>query len=89
VPTVAESGLPGFNIENWQGVFVPAGTLPEIIGRLARDIATVASEKEFSDRLTALGAVPTTTTPAEFAAFVREESIKYGRLVKASGAKVE
>jgi tripartite-type tricarboxylate transporter receptor subunit TctC len=89
VPTLAESGLPGFDIENWQGVFVPAGTPPEIVGRLARDIATVAGEREFTERLTALGAAPATMPPAEFAAFVREESIKYGRLVKASGAKVE
>jgi tripartite-type tricarboxylate transporter receptor subunit TctC len=89
VPTLAESGLPGFDIENWQGVFVPAGTPREIVSRLARDIATVASESEFTERLTALGAVPATMPPAQFAAFVREESIRYGRLVKASGAKLE
>ncbi len=89
VPTIAESGLPGFNIENWQGIFVPAGTPPEIIGKLARDIATVASEKEFADRLTAQGAAPSTMSPAEFTVFVRAESAKYGRLVKESGAKVE
>ncbi len=89
VPTAAESGLPGFNIENWQGIFVPAGTPPEIIGKLARDIATVASEKEFADRLTAQGAAPATMSPADFTVFVRSENAKYGRLVKESGAKVE
>ena len=89
VPTIAESGLPGFNIENWQGIFVPAGTPTEIVGRLARDIATVAAEKEFADRLTALGAAPATMSPAEFALFVKAENVKYGRLVKESGAKVE
>jgi tripartite-type tricarboxylate transporter receptor subunit TctC len=89
VPTVAESGLPGFNIENWQGIFVPAGTPPEIIDRLARDIATVAAEKDFAERLTAQGAAPATMSPAEFAMFVRSESAKYARLVKESGAKVE
>jgi tripartite-type tricarboxylate transporter receptor subunit TctC len=89
LPTVAESGLPGFNIENWQGIFVPTGTPPEIIGKLARDIAAVAAEKEFSERLTALGAAPETMTPANFAAFVRAENLKYGKLVKESGAKVE
>jgi len=89
LPTVAESGLAGFDIENWQGIFVPAATPPEIIAQLARDIATVAGEKEFSERLTALGAAPSTLSPAEFAAFVRAESVKYGQLVKASGAKVE
>jgi|SRR5450755_4249387 len=89
LPTVAESGLAGFDIENWQGIFVPAATPPEIIAQLARDIATVAGEKEFSERLTALGAAPSTLPPAEFAAFVRAESVKYGQLVQASGAKVE
>jgi tripartite-type tricarboxylate transporter receptor subunit TctC len=89
VPTVAESGLPGFNIENWQGIFVPAGTPPEIVAKLAHDIATVASEKEFADRLTAQGAAPATMSPADFTIFVRAENAKYGRLVKESGAKVE
>lgn len=67
----------------------PVATPPEIIAQLARDIATVAGEKEFSERLTALGAAPSTLPPAEFAAFVRAESVKYGQLVQASGAKVE
>jgi tripartite-type tricarboxylate transporter receptor subunit TctC len=89
VPTVAESGLPGFDIENWQGIFVPAGTPPGIVGKLARDIATVAGEKEFADRLTAQGAAPATLSPADFAIFVRAENLKYARLVKESGAKVE
>ncbi len=89
VPTVSEAGLPGFDIENWQGIFVPAGTPPEIIARLARDIGTVAREKDFSDRLTAQGAAPATMSPAEFGAFVRAERVKYGRLVKESGAKLE
>jgi tripartite-type tricarboxylate transporter receptor subunit TctC len=89
VPTVAESGLPGFNIENWQGIFVPAGTPPDIVAKLARDIAAVASEKEFADRLTAQGAAPATMSPADFTVYVRAENAKYGRLVKESGAKVE
>jgi tripartite-type tricarboxylate transporter receptor subunit TctC len=89
VPTVAESGLPGFNIENWQGIFVPAGTPPEIVAKLAHDIATVAAEKEFAERLTAQGAAPSTMSPADFTIFVRAENAKYARLVKESGAKVE
>ena len=48
VPTIAESGLPGFNIENWQGVFLPAGTRVETVAKLARDIASVASERAFA-----------------------------------------
>ena len=86
---MAEAGLPGFNIENWQGIFVPAGTPADVVNRLARDIATVAGEKEFSERLTSAGAAPEAMSPAQFTVFVRAENVKYGRLVKESGAKVE
>ena len=89
MPTVAESGYPGFNIENWQGVFVPAGTPKDIIDLLARDIATVAADKGFADQLTASGAVPATMSPADFGAFVRGESAKFSKLVKESGAKAD
>ena len=89
MPTVAESGYPGFNIENWQGVFVPAGTPKDIIDLLARDIATVAGDKGFADQLTASGAVPATMSPADFGAFVRGESAKFSKLVKESGAKAD
>ncbi len=89
VPTIAESGLPGFNIENWQGIFVPAGTAVETVVKLARDIATVASEKVFAERLTALGAAPATVPSPDFAAFVKAETAKYRKLVQEAGAKVE
>jgi tripartite-type tricarboxylate transporter receptor subunit TctC len=88
-PTVAEQGFPGFNIENWQGVFVPAGTPPAIVEQIARDIATVVSEKAFADQLTAQGASPVASKPAEFATFVRSESLKFSKLVKDSGAKAD
>lgn len=89
LPTIAESGFPGFNIENWQGIFVPTGTPAAVIAQLARDIATVAGEKAFSENLVAQGAAPATMTPADFANFVKEESQKFSRLVKESGAKVD
>lgn len=89
LPTIAESGLAGFNIENWQGIFVPSGTPTEIVNQLARDIATVAGEKAFVEGLVAQGATPSTMSPNDFSAFVREERQKYSRLVKESGAKAD
>jgi tripartite-type tricarboxylate transporter receptor subunit TctC len=89
VPTVAELGYPGFSIENWQAILVPAGTPQPIIEQLARDIATVAADKGFSDQVTAQGAVPAILGPTEFAAFLRTESAKYQKLVKESGAKAD
>jgi tripartite-type tricarboxylate transporter receptor subunit TctC len=89
VPTIAESGYPGFNIENWQGIFVPASTPKDIVEQLARDIATAAADKSFGEQLPAQGALPQTMTPAEFGAFVRAEQAKFSRLVKESGAKAD
>ncbi len=89
LPAMAESGYPGFHIENWQGIFVPSNTPKEIVEQLARDIATAAADKSFGEQLPAQGALPQTMTPAAFAAFVRAESAKFSRLVRESGAKVD
>jgi tripartite-type tricarboxylate transporter receptor subunit TctC len=88
VPTV-DSVLPGFDFENWQGVFAPRGTPDAIVAQVARDIATVAGDKSLAEQLSAQGAAPAPLAPAEFAAFVQKEREKYGALVKASGAKVD
>ncbi|MBX3674399.1 MAG: tripartite tricarboxylate transporter substrate binding protein [Burkholderiales bacterium] len=87
VPTVA-SVLPGFDFENWQGLFAPKGTPAAIVEQIARDYAAVA-DKSLADQLSGQGAAPAPTTPADFAAFVQKERQKYGELVKASGAKVD
>ena len=87
VPTVA-SVLPGFDFENWQGVFAPKGTPEAIVAQIAKDIASVV-DKSLAEQMAAQGAAPAPTTPAEFAAFVQQERRKYGALVKASGAKVD
>jgi tripartite-type tricarboxylate transporter receptor subunit TctC len=87
VPTVA-SELPGFDFENWQGVFAPKGTPDALVAQIAKDIAAV-SDKALAEQLAAQGAAPAPSTPAEFAAFVRQERQKYGALVKASGARAD
>jgi tripartite-type tricarboxylate transporter receptor subunit TctC len=89
VPTISESGFPGFNIENWQGVFVPAGTSNNIIQFLATSINTISNDKSYHETLSAQGAVPSPLPPKEFAMFVQQETQKYSKLVKESGAKAD
>ena len=87
VPTISESGFPGFNIENWQGIFVPKGTSNQIVDKIAADIGVIAAEKNFYELLSAQGAIPAPLMPKEFAIFVNVEAQKYSKLIKESGAK--
>ena len=89
VPTLAESGLPGYEVGSWQGVFAPAGTPPEIIKRLNAEMVKIVNMPDVKEKLTALGAEPVGNTPEEFAAFVKAEGVKWGDVVKKSGAKVD
>lgn len=89
VPTISESGFIGFNIENWQGIFVPAKTNSKIVNQLSRDIERVISDKSFDETLSAQGASPYFLKPKDFAVFVQSETQKYGKLVKESGAKAD
>lgn len=89
VPTIAEQGFAGFNIENWQGVFVPAGTPAPVVELLARSIGEITAEKAFSEQLQAQGAAPAFMSTAAFSEFVSSERQKYAHLVKDSGAKAD
>jgi tripartite-type tricarboxylate transporter receptor subunit TctC len=89
LPTVADSGLAGFDISTWFGVFAPAGTPAPIVDRLHAEIERALAHQDLRERLARLGAEPAPQKPAEFAAFVRQEQQKYARIVKASGARVD
>ncbi|MEO8740174.1 MAG: tripartite tricarboxylate transporter substrate binding protein [Casimicrobiaceae bacterium] len=89
VPTLAESGLPGFEIGSWQGVFAPAGTPPEIVKRLNAEIVKILNTPEVREKLIALGAEPVGDTPEQFSAYVKTEVGKWSDVVKKSGAKVD
>ena len=89
LPTMAEAGVPGFDIVTWFGLFAPAGTPPEIVAKWNADVTRILNAPEMRDRLIAQGAEPAPTSPAEFAQFVAGELVRYARIVKASGAKVE
>jgi tripartite-type tricarboxylate transporter receptor subunit TctC len=88
-PTIAESGLPGFDISTWFGIFVPAGTPREVIDRLYAEFTRALAAPDIREKMLNLGAEPVGNTPEEFAAYIAAEAAKYARLVKASGAKVD
>jgi len=89
VPTVAESGVPGFDVSTWYGVWAPAATPPAIVRRVSTEIAAVVRTPEVSARLAELGAEPVGSTPEEFTAYNRSEAAKWAKIVKDSGAKVD
>ena len=85
VPTVAESGYPGFDITNWFGIFVPAGTPKEIVDALYKEVARGVSAPEVKDRLAKEGGGINPLTPAEYARFIQSEITKYAKIVKEAG----
>ena len=89
VPTLAESGLPGFEVGSWQGVFAPAGTPPEIVKRLNTEIVKILKLPDVREKLGALGAEPVGNSPEEFATMVKVEVVKWADVVKKSGARVD
>ena len=89
VPTVSESGLPGFEISVWYGFAVPAAAPKPVVQKLNREIAAALQQPAVSARLQSLGLTIVADTAEEFARFVAAESDKMRRLVQASGAKVE
>ena len=89
VPTLAESGLPGYEIGSWQGVFAPAGVSTEIVKRLNTEIVRIINAPDVRQKLVDMGAEPAPNTPEEFAAMVKAEVAKWADVVRKSGAKVD
>jgi tripartite-type tricarboxylate transporter receptor subunit TctC len=89
VPTIAESGLPGYETVAWFGVLAPAGTPKEIIDRLSAEIARIARSPEMRERLTSLGAEPVGSTPEQFAAIIARDIAKWTALSKSVGIKID
>jgi tripartite-type tricarboxylate transporter receptor subunit TctC len=89
LPTMAEAGLPGFDISTWFGLFAPAGTPKDVIAKWNAEVVKILNSPDMRERLTAQGAESAPTTPEQFAAFIQSEIPKYARIVKISGAKVD
>jgi tripartite-type tricarboxylate transporter receptor subunit TctC len=89
VPTVAESGFPGFDASLWLAVMAPAGTPAPVVDRLHKEIVAAIASPDTADALSKAGAEPITSTPAELAAMVKDGVEKYGKVVKQAGVKPE
>lgn len=89
VPTIAESGIPGYEASSWFGVVAPAGTPKEIVAKINADIVRGLSAPDLKDRLSGQGAEPVGNTPEQFAAYIKTETAKWAKVVKESGAKVD
>ncbi len=89
IPTVAESGLPGYNSNGWNGIMGPAGLAPAIVGKLHAAIAKALASSGLKEQFAAQGAEPYGDTPAQFARHVRDEYVRFGKAVKDAGVKLE
>jgi tripartite-type tricarboxylate transporter receptor subunit TctC len=89
LPTVAESGLPGFETGSWFGLLAPAGTPMDIVNRVQQETAKALATPGMKERLLAQGAIPSGNTPAQFATLIDRELKKWQPVVRASGAKVD
>jgi tripartite-type tricarboxylate transporter receptor subunit TctC len=89
VPTVAEAGLRDFEVTTWYGVLAPAGTPRSIVVRLNAELVKIMHSSELKERLAATGTEPLTSTPEEFAAYIKREIAKWGDVIRKSGAKAD
>jgi tripartite-type tricarboxylate transporter receptor subunit TctC len=89
VPTVAESGLKGFDGGSWQGYIMPAGVPRDIVSKANQDLTRILRSPDTREKILAMGGIVLANSPEEFAAFVRAETEKWAKVVKAAGIKLE
>lgn len=89
VPTIAESGVPGYDVASWGGVMVPAGTPPAVIDKLHGEIVRILKLPDVRERIASFGAEIVGSTPAEFGAFVNAEITKWAAVAKSAGIKLD
>ena len=89
LPTIAEAGVPGYEISTWYGIWAPARTSPAIIARLQQAVATAARNPETRARFDALGAEPVADSPEDYARFIRAEYDRWGKLVRDARIKLD
>ena len=89
IPSIAEAAIPGFEAIEWNGVVVPAGTPPAVIGRLHQALVKALSIPEVKERIVGLGAEPVGNSPDEFSAFIKKELATWSKVIKEVGITVE
>jgi len=89
IPTFAEAGMPGFDMQGWTGMFAPAATPKTIVDKISADMAKVLSSPEIVERLIGMGQEPLVSTPEQFSALLKSDLAKYAKIIKDAGIKVE
>jgi tripartite-type tricarboxylate transporter receptor subunit TctC len=89
VPTIGEAGIPGYQVDSWNGLLAPAGTPPEAVNRIASAVEQAFKDPATRKRLEEMGTEPVGDTPAQFRGFLHAETAKWASFVKQSGIKVE
>ena len=89
LPTVAESGVPGYESSLWYGVLLPARTPPAIVAKLNQTINAILREPDVNERFAGLGAEPLGNSSAEFGKYIASEVVKWGKVIKAVGIQAE
>jgi tripartite-type tricarboxylate transporter receptor subunit TctC len=89
LPTIAESGVPGFEVSGWYGILGPAGIPKPIVARLNGELTRILKDPGVREMLSREGADPLPSTPEEFTKIIAEDIVKWGKVVKAAGIKVE
>jgi len=89
VPTVAESGIPGYSATGWYGLFAPAGTPPQLVRRISAEAARAYTNPQAKERLAQIGMDPVGSTPEEFVSFLRTEIAKWSKVVKEANIRID
>lgn len=89
VPTVAETVVPGYDVYDWNGMFLPAGTPEAVAARLQKAVVDSLQEDEVKKRFSDVGAQPIGSTPAQFAEYLKKEDAKWGEVVRKGGIKLD
>jgi tripartite-type tricarboxylate transporter receptor subunit TctC len=85
IPTLAESGLPNFDVSAWTGLFVPAGTPRSIVDRLNAETVRIAGDKDYASRIQSMGTDVTSSSPEAFGTFVHDDVARWTEVIKRSG----
>ena len=89
IPTLSESGVPGYEAYSWVGLVAPANTPADIVKKIHRDVSEILKDKEVADKLNQQGALPVGDTPEEFAVYIKNEIAKWGKVVREANIKVD
>ena len=89
IPTFAEAGLPKLEVSTWQGILAPARVPREIVAKVSRDVAQALASRDVHDRMQAQGATPFVSTPERFLALMRDESVRYAKVIEAANIRLD